>query len=134
VLLIAHKSFDQPCDPIARKTLPRPPHPAPTSVTIAKRPSVWDGIRNVLDVIWGLRKPKYFCREDWTGRNELIPQENLFSIVIPDYAEPVIGCAFAWLTMTELSGTAMGRPFRLVVASNNVRCPSQSPVAGDDEH
>jgi len=29
VLLIAHKSFDQPCDPIARKTLPRPPHPAP---------------------------------------------------------------------------------------------------------
>jgi hypothetical protein len=29
VLLIAHKSFDQPCDPIARKTLPRPPHPVP---------------------------------------------------------------------------------------------------------
>jgi hypothetical protein len=27
--LIAHKSFDQPCDPIARKTLPRPPHPTP---------------------------------------------------------------------------------------------------------
>src|SRR6202011_5991648 len=23
---------------------PRPPHPAPTSVTIAKRPSVWDGM------------------------------------------------------------------------------------------
>jgi hypothetical protein len=29
VLLIAHKSFDQPCDPIARKTLLRPPHPVP---------------------------------------------------------------------------------------------------------
>ena len=29
-----------PCDPIARQTLPRPPHPVPTSVTIAKRPSV----------------------------------------------------------------------------------------------
>ena len=28
-----------PCDPIARKTLPRPPHPCPTFVTIAKRPS-----------------------------------------------------------------------------------------------
>jgi hypothetical protein len=26
---IAHRSFDPPCDPIARKTLPRPPHPAP---------------------------------------------------------------------------------------------------------
>src|SRR5882672_10635000 len=31
VLLIAHKSFDSPCDPLARKTLPRPPHPAPRS-------------------------------------------------------------------------------------------------------
>jgi hypothetical protein len=29
VLSTAHKSFDLPCDPIARKTLPRPPHPAP---------------------------------------------------------------------------------------------------------
>ena len=28
-LLIAHKSFDLPCDPVARKTLPRPPHPSP---------------------------------------------------------------------------------------------------------
>jgi hypothetical protein len=28
-LLIAHKSFDPPCDPIARKTLPRPPPPTP---------------------------------------------------------------------------------------------------------
>src|SRR5712672_1770004 len=28
-LLIAHKSFDSPCNPVARKTLPRPPHPSP---------------------------------------------------------------------------------------------------------
>src|SRR5450432_2193073 len=40
---IAQESFDSPCDPIARKTLPRPPHPHPASVTIAIRPSVgWD--------------------------------------------------------------------------------------------
>ena len=31
-LLIAHKSFNSPCDPAARKTLPRPPHPIPTFV------------------------------------------------------------------------------------------------------
>jgi hypothetical protein len=44
VLLTAHKPFDSPCDPVARKTLPRPPHPHPASVTIAIRPSVgWDG-------------------------------------------------------------------------------------------
>src|SRR5229473_3738037 len=72
VLLIAHKPFDQSCDPIARKTLPRPPHPAPTSVTIAKRPSVWDGMAKVLEVIWGVRKPKYFCKEDWTASISLI--------------------------------------------------------------
>jgi hypothetical protein len=29
VLLIAQESFDSPCDPVARKTLPRPPHPVP---------------------------------------------------------------------------------------------------------
>src|SRR3977135_2161406 len=28
-LLIAHKSFNSPCNPFARKTLPRPPHPSP---------------------------------------------------------------------------------------------------------
>jgi hypothetical protein len=27
--LTAHRPFDLPCDPIARKTLPRPPHPVP---------------------------------------------------------------------------------------------------------
>src|SRR6266849_3689164 len=44
-LVIAHRPFaNPPCDPIARKTLPRPPHPHPASVTIAIRPSVgWDG-------------------------------------------------------------------------------------------
>jgi hypothetical protein len=32
-----------PCDPVARKTLPRPPHPSPRFVTIMIRPSVgWD--------------------------------------------------------------------------------------------
>src|SRR6266851_783874 len=31
VPVTAHKSFDLPCNPIARKTLPRPPHPSPRS-------------------------------------------------------------------------------------------------------
>ncbi len=46
--------------------------PCPTSVTIAKRPSVWDGMAKVLDVIWGVRKQKYFCKWDWTGSISLI--------------------------------------------------------------
>jgi hypothetical protein len=33
---------------VLRLTLPRPPHPAPRIVTIASRPSQWDGMdRNV---------------------------------------------------------------------------------------
>src|SRR6266478_6240563 len=43
-LLIAHKSFNSPCNPVARKTLPRPPHPIPTFVTIMIRPSSRDGM------------------------------------------------------------------------------------------
>src|SRR5256885_9500296 len=34
----------RPATTFARPTLPRPPHPAPRLVTIAKRPSVGDGI------------------------------------------------------------------------------------------
>src|SRR5216684_652 len=37
-----------------------------------QRPSVWDGIRKVLEVIWGVRKQKYFCKQDWTGSISLI--------------------------------------------------------------
>ena len=35
---------DPPCEHLARPTLPRPPHPAPTFVTIAIRPSYRDGM------------------------------------------------------------------------------------------
>src|SRR5229473_7136258 len=53
VLLIAHGPFDSPCDPIARQTLPRPPHPHPASVTIAIRPSVgWDAKSSRCDLGW----------------------------------------------------------------------------------
>ena len=45
--LVDHsRAHRPPCDPLARKTLPRPPHPCPTFVTIAKRPSAWAGHRN----------------------------------------------------------------------------------------
>src|ERR1700730_16203005 len=41
----------------------------PTSVTIAKRPSEWDGMANPIILIWGSEKPKYFCEWGWTGKN-----------------------------------------------------------------
>jgi hypothetical protein len=46
VPVIAQESFDSPCDPLARKTLPRPPHSHPASVTIAIRPW-WGGMARI---------------------------------------------------------------------------------------
>jgi hypothetical protein len=64
--LIAHGPFDPPCDHLARKTLPRPPHPVPNVRDDRETPLLWDGIRKVLEVIWGVWEPKYFCKRDST--------------------------------------------------------------------
>ena len=45
----------------ARPALPRPPHPIPTSVTIAIRPSCGTGWR-IIALIWDSAKQKYFCQ------------------------------------------------------------------------
>src|SRR5580704_7757780 len=42
----------------------RPPHPCPTSVTIAIRPSDRAGTVRTLQLIWVSEKAKYFLRED----------------------------------------------------------------------
>jgi len=66
-LLIAHRSFaNPPCDPIARKTLPRPPHPHPASVTIMIRPSGGVGWLEFVEMICPTGEAKYFCKQDWT--------------------------------------------------------------------
>ncbi len=67
VLVIAHRLFkNPPFDPIARSTLPRPPHPAPNVRDDHDTPLLWDGMRKVLEMIWGEWKAKYFCKEDST--------------------------------------------------------------------
>jgi hypothetical protein len=67
VLVIAHSLFkNPPCDPIARSTLPRPPHPAPNVRDDHDTPLSRAGIRKVLEMIWGARKGKYFCKWDST--------------------------------------------------------------------
>ena len=43
----------------------RPPHPAPTFVTMANAP-LRDRTGQVLKVIWGSCEGKYFCKRDWT--------------------------------------------------------------------
>jgi len=36
-------------------------------VTIASRPSVWDGTVRISELIWVTGEGKYFCVGDWTG-------------------------------------------------------------------
>jgi hypothetical protein len=56
--------------------------PHPTSVTIAKRPSWWDGMAGVVDVIWGVRKQKYFCKRDSTGKSKRRPTGKSVGVAI----------------------------------------------------
>jgi hypothetical protein len=57
---------------LSSKHQSRPPHPVPTFMTIAKRPSVWHGTAIDMPVIWVNRERIYFCERDWTGQISLI--------------------------------------------------------------
>src|SRR5882724_11053913 len=66
-LLIAHRPFaNPPCNPVARKTLPRPPHPHPASVTIAIRPSGGVGRLESIKLFLPNGEAKYFSDRGWT--------------------------------------------------------------------
>src|SRR3977135_234764 len=54
--------------PFARKTLPRPPHPHPASVTIMIRPSGGVGWREFVEMICPTGEAKYFCKGDSTEK------------------------------------------------------------------
>jgi hypothetical protein len=45
----------------------RPSHPAPTLVTIAKRPSYRDRTRESVELICPTAQAKYFCERGWTA-------------------------------------------------------------------
>jgi hypothetical protein len=54
-----------------RLTLPRPPQPVPTFVTMANAPLLQDGMAGVLRVIWGNGEALYFFAPSWTGQISL---------------------------------------------------------------
>src|SRR6202023_3020723 len=54
---------------------PRPPHPAPTFVTMANAP-LWDRTARNIEVIWVSGKQKYFCKRDWTGQQIRLIRSN----------------------------------------------------------
>src|SRR5258706_16079353 len=81
VLLIAHKSFDSPCDPIARKTLPRPLHPVPNVRDDRDTPLLWDGMAGVLEVILGGAKTEIFLQRGLDCPNQIENSQQIKSVI-----------------------------------------------------
>ena len=57
----------RPATTIARRRCRVHRIPCPTFVTIAKRPSVWDGMAGVLKMLLPLREAEYFSQQGWTA-------------------------------------------------------------------
>ena len=62
---------NRPATTSAPPTLPRPPHPVPTFVTMANAPREGRDGGDIL-MIWVRSEAEYFCEGDWTGRIRLI--------------------------------------------------------------
>jgi len=52
--------------PLARPTLPRPPHPVPNVRDDRDTPLSRDGMAGDMEVIWVKREVEYFSRAGWT--------------------------------------------------------------------
>ena len=85
--LIAHRSFDLPCDYVARPTLPRPPHPAPNVRDDHEPPLQGNETAEDIEVIWVGRIRIYFCWQVWTTQITLIRLRKL------DFASNGFGAA-----------------------------------------
>jgi hypothetical protein len=70
------RAHHPPCDRFARKTLPRPPHPAPTFVTMANAPLMGrDGGRKPL--IWDRDQPPRAAADWHDGQNSPQPCQDI---------------------------------------------------------
>src|SRR5215212_8035240 len=71
----------RPAIPIARRRRRVHRIPCPTSVTIAKRPSVWDGMPRVVELIWVRGEAEYFCEWGWTACPLICPSGTKSGVV-----------------------------------------------------
>jgi len=55
-----------PCDPVARKTLPRPSHPVPYVRDDRDTPLLWDGMAESINLFLPNGEAEYFCKGGWT--------------------------------------------------------------------
>src|SRR5438045_3232787 len=110
---------------VSSSMLPRPPHPVPTSVTIAKRPFVWDGMGELLKMLLPTRKAEYFCDQGWTAVSLICPSGNRRRVrlvkfsVIP--AKAGIQYAAASRLITSTSGILDHPLSRVMTTVTNLR-------------
>jgi hypothetical protein len=71
----------RPAIPVTRPTLPRPPHPAPTFVTMANAPPR-DRTARVIVLIWVKREQGNFYKQDWTRQIRLIRFNKSLRLII----------------------------------------------------
>src|SRR5260221_7483852 len=134
-----------PCDPVARKTLPRPPHPHPASVTIAIRPCCGVGWREVVEMICPTGEAKYFCKGDSTGFSTARPSgKSLGNPVSRSDANTNMSESFAYdglnrltsatvnLTPTPLAKTFSYSPIGNLLSKSDVGTYSY-PAAGSPQ-
>jgi hypothetical protein len=77
VLRAVARSRETALRTFARPTLPRPPHPIPTFVTMANAPLLGTGWGELLSLICPTGSAKYFSWEVWTGQITLIRFDKL---------------------------------------------------------
>ena len=90
---------------------PRPSHPNPTFVTIAKRPFVWAGMARVVEVIWVKRERKYFCKGGLDRANQLDPVQQIALSAQGRSAQRIAPTDFLdvhlWIQLTLFGSTAV---------------------------
>src|SRR5258705_6008113 len=62
-----------PCDPLARKTLPRPSHPVPYVRDDRDTPLLWDGMAESINLFLPNGEAEYFCKDGWTPESTNCP-------------------------------------------------------------
>jgi len=97
---------------IRRLTSPRPPHPAPTFVTIAKRPSDRDGIVRNVSLIWGLDQWRRLRQIGTTGKPAFWSRHQC--------RELLASLMMAWKLVTR----GLDTKSRTAPAANQARSPS----------
>src|SRR6202171_3593854 len=104
---IAH-GINPPCAIGLTPTLPRPPHPVPTFVTMANAPLLGDETARLIVLICPTGEAEYFFGEVWTGQ-----------ITLKGFGKLVFWCNGIGAGLNGRSGVAGGRRRVMLITATN---------------